>query len=105
MFLSEATPKFRGRESTVLEKIAEILSAAKKPVLKSQIMYKCKMSTASANIYLQLLIQSGLLDAYPPDTKRLRGPKLNRRVVYQTSRKGFEFLNRYQRLVALMEEK
>jgi predicted transcriptional regulator len=105
MFLSEATPKFCGRESTVLEKIAEILSATKKPMLKSQIMYKCKLPSAATNIYLQQLILSGLLDAYPADTKHLGGPKLNSRMTYQTSTKGIEFLNRYRQLVALMEEK
>jgi predicted transcriptional regulator len=89
----------------MLEKVAEILSAAKKPLLKSQLMYRCKLPSAAANIYLQQLIQSGLLEAYPADTKHLSGPKLNSRVFYQTSRKGFEFLNRYRRLIALMEEK
>jgi predicted transcriptional regulator len=88
----------------VLEKIAEILSATKKPMLKSQIKFKCKLPSAAANIYLQQLILSGLLDAYPADTKHLSGPKLNSRVVYQTSMKGIEFLNQYQQLVALMSE-
>jgi predicted transcriptional regulator len=105
MFLSEAAPKFCGRESTVLEKIAEILSVAKKPLLKSRIMFKCKLPSATANIYLQQLIESGLLDAYPADTKHLSGPKLNSRVVYQTSRKGIEFLEHYRQLIAFMEEK
>jgi predicted transcriptional regulator len=92
-------------KEAMLEKIAEILSAAKKPLLKSQIGYKCKLPSASANIYLQQLVESGLLDAYPADTKHLSGPKLNSRVFYQTSRKGFDFLNSYRRLIALMEAK
>ena len=89
----------------MLEKIAEILSAAKKPLLKSQLMYKCKLPSASANIYLQQLIESGLLDAYPADTKHMPGPKLNSRVDYQTSKKGLEFLECYQQLVALLEKR
>jgi predicted transcriptional regulator len=105
MFLSVVASKFLWERKRMLEKIAEILSATKKPLLKSQIMYKCKLPSATANLYLQQLIQSGLLDAYPADTKHLSGPKLNNRVVYQTSRKGIEFLERYRQLVALMEEK
>lgn len=92
-------------EKAMLEKIAEILSATKKPLLKSQIMQKCKLTTVSVNIYLEQLIRNGLLDAYPADTTHLSGPKLNNRMVYQTSRKGIEFLECYKRLIALMEEK
>jgi predicted transcriptional regulator len=88
----------------VLEKIAEILSAAQKPLLKSQIMQKCQMCSAYANVYFKQLIQSGLLDIYPADTKHLTGSKLNRRVVYQTSRKGIEFLKCYEQLIALMSQ-
>jgi predicted transcriptional regulator len=87
----------------MLEKIAELLTVATKPVLKSRIMEKCTLATRQLH-YIDQLVEAGLLDAYPAiDLKHISGPKNRRRMVYQTSVKGKEFLKRYNDLLTLLE--
>lgn len=92
------------REATMLEKIAEILTVVKQqPTLKDHIISKCTLSSSTFNQYIKLLLENGLLDAYPAvNLKHTPGPKNHRRTIYQTSQKGKEFLKQYQNLVTLL---
>jgi len=88
----------------VLEKIAEILTLAKQPILKDHIMRKCNLSSLLYERYINQLLELGLLDVYPAiDLKGVRGPKSHHRMIYQTSQKGLEFLKRYRELLTLLE--
>ena len=87
-----------------MDKFAEILTVAKQPALKSQIIQKCGLSNETFNQYIHRLLESGLLDAYPAiDLKHMSGPKSHHRMVYQTSKKGMEFLKRYNELLTLLK--
>lgn len=84
--------------------MAEILTVAKRPVLKDHIIHKCGLSSLQRDRYLNILLEAGLLDAYPAiDLKHVGGPKTRRRMICQTSQKGLEFLKRYNELLSLME--
>ena len=88
----------------LIEKIAEILTVAKQPCLKDHIICKCCSSSRSFKEYLDLLLENGLLDAYPVlNSKHLSGRPTKRRMIYQTSKKGLEFLERYKELLTLLE--
>jgi predicted transcriptional regulator len=91
-------------KTIMLEKIVEILTVARQPVLKCHIMSKCAFSSRTFRPYITLLIQSGLLDAYPAIDLRLSGhPTTRHRMIYQTNKKGMEFLKRYNELLMLLE--
>lgn len=88
----------------MLEKIAEILTAAKNPTLKDPLRHACNLSSLTFNEYVtQLLLPHGLLDAYPAVNLRIPGPQNRHRMIYQTSQKGKEFLKRYNDLLTLLE--
>ena len=87
-----------------IEKIAEILTVAKQPCLRDHIICKCSFRSYTFKPYLNLLLENGLLDAYPVlNSKHLSGRPTKRRMTYQTSQKGLEFLKRYNELLTLME--
>jgi len=86
----------------MLEKIATILAVATKPALKSHIIAKCTLVDNQVR-YITELVEAGLLDAYPAIDLKLPGPRNHHRMVYQTSRKGKEFLKQYNDLVRLLE--
>ena len=94
---------FYGKGLKLMEKFAEILIVAKQPVLKDHIMRKCSLSTAYFDIYINQLLESGMLNAYPALDPHIPGPKTRHRMIYQTSTKGIEFLKRYNELLTLME--
>jgi predicted transcriptional regulator len=88
----------------MLEKIVDILTVAKNPILKWPLMRACSLSSLTFNKYVTQLLQRGLLDAYPAvNLKHTSGPKNHRRMIYQTSQKGLEFLKRYNELLTLLE--
>jgi len=87
----------------MMDKFAEILTVAKQPALKQHIIQKCSLSNESFNNRIHQLLQSGLLDAYPALDLHTPGPKTRRRMIYQTSQKGKEFLKRYNELLTLLE--
>ncbi|UCE29919.1 MAG: hypothetical protein JSV85_02310 [Candidatus Bathyarchaeota archaeon] len=69
--------------------IAEILDIAKDGALKTQIMYKANLSFAQLNTYLNLLLETELLEL----TKR------NRKSIYQTTKKGVEYMQNYKEII------
>lgn len=87
-----------------IEKIAQILTVAEKPVLQTRILVKCSLSTKMTRQYLRQLLDSRLLECYPTENmKGLTGYKSKKRMIYQTSQKGKEFLRLYNELAALMQ--
>lgn len=88
---------------TVLEKIAEILNVARKPVLKDHLMRTCGLNGRQFKKYVMgLLLPCGLLDLYPAENRGIPGPKSHHRMLYQTSKKGEIFLERYSELQRLL---
>lgn len=87
----------------MLEKIAEILTVAKQPALKDQIMRQCKLTSHAFAVYTKPLIECELLRASPPLNLSLPGNPGKHRMIYQTTDKGIEFLKRYKALISLME--
>jgi len=86
-----------------IEKIAEILTATKQCALKHHIIQKCHLSNESFDQYIHQLLQYGLLNAYPAiDLRHVAGPKTRHRMIYQTSRKGQQFLMIYDPLMQLL---
>ncbi len=87
-----------------LKKIAEILTVAKQPVLKYHIQRKCNLSGSTLTEHINLLLENGLLDAYPAiNLKHTPGRKNHHRMIYQTSRKGRLFLKQYNELLMLLQ--
>ncbi|NIR86749.1 hypothetical protein GWO13_03935 [Candidatus Bathyarchaeota archaeon] len=74
--------------------MAEVLGVTMDGALKTQIMYKANLSFAQLNDYLSLLLELGLL----------KMNKKNKRTIYKTTRKGFEFLKSYDEIIALLNE-
>ncbi|AIF83335.1 putative transcriptional regulator [Candidatus Nitrososphaera evergladensis SR1] len=73
--------KFRSR----VDIAAEILDAAKDGQLKTRIMYESHTSVKQLNPYLDLLIESELLEYLPEER------------IYRTTEKGNRFLDGYQK--------
>jgi predicted transcriptional regulator len=90
-------------EEMKMEKVVQILEVTRQPVLKCHITGKCNLSSFTFTNYISLLLQSGLLNAYPAIDLRLVGRPTRRRMIYQTSIKGKEFLKRYNDLLTLLE--
>jgi predicted transcriptional regulator len=84
-----------------LEKFAEILTVAEQPALKTEIIQKCTLSSAAFNKYVHILIQSGMLNAYP--AVNLHASSRRQRIIYQTTDKGKQFLKRFNGLLAMLE--
>lgn len=87
----------------MLEKIAQILTVAQQPALQNHILVKCALSMARFKQYIAELLKAGLLDAYPTVNMKLPGRRGNNRMLYQTSRKGKEFLRLYNELASLLQ--
>jgi len=86
----------------VLEKIAEILTVARKPMLKHPLLSACNLPSGSK--YVQKLVQWELLDIYPAVGSKFSGRRTRHRMLYQTSQKGELFLKLYKGLTSLMSE-
>jgi len=87
----------------MLEKIAQILTVANQPVLKSAIIQKCGLSSLQWTRYINQLLEAGLVDVYPAIDLKGTPDKNHRRMTYQTSRKGKLFLQLYNGLTMLLE--
>ena len=83
------------RKRSDIDIMANILSAAKKGTKKTRIMYRCNLSHSQLQIYLQLLREMGFLASH----SKKEGAKLN---YFETTSKGFEFLDAYRALKSLM---
>ena len=89
--VSETKSSHRGR----LDIIASILNSAGKGVRKTAIMYKCNLSFRQLEIYLRFLEKKALLKAF----LRRESPKQK---VFETTKRGMDFLKAYRSLEALM---
>jgi len=69
--------------------IAEILDIAKDSALKTQIMYKANLSFAQLNTYLNLLLETQLLEKI----------KKGRKTIYKTTQKGNEYMQSYKEII------
>ena len=75
--------------------VASILNEAQKGAKKTRIMYGCNLSYGQLQRYLKLLLGLGLLRSV---SKRGSG----KTDCFETSAKGFAFLDAYRTLKALM---
>jgi len=82
----------RGRRSS-LDVIADILDAARRGVKKTHVMYRCSMSFAQLEKYLDLTLNTRLLVVENDQPH----------ILFKTSGKGRTFLKAYENLKALME--
>ena len=93
-----------------LDIIANILNATEKDVLKDHILQKCNMSRQQFDKYIELLLQNGLVDAFPAvelravkfNSYHMPGAKNKRRMIYHISEAGKQFLTLYSELSALV---
>jgi predicted transcriptional regulator len=90
---SDAHRLFRKRSD--IDIMANILSVAKKGAKKTRVMYRCNLSHSQLQVYLQILSEMGFLASHP----KKEGVKLN---YFETTSKGFKFLDAYQVLKSLM---
>ena len=91
----------RGR----LDIIANILTIAEKDVLESHIMLKCSLSPKQFDEYIQMLLETGLIDAFPVvNLRHMSEPKNRRRMIFHTSKTGNQFLKLYSELYTLVNK-
>jgi predicted transcriptional regulator len=88
---SEVRSSHRGR----LDIIANILASAGSGVRKTAIMYKCNLSFRQLEVYLKFLERKALLKTF----LRRESPKQR---VFETTKRGMDFLKAYRSLEALM---
>ena len=69
--------------------IAEILDIAKDGALKTQIMYKANLSFSQSNTYINLLL----------DTQLLELTQKNGKSIYRTTEKGVEYMHSYKEVI------
>ena len=72
--------------------MAEILEIAKNRALKTQIMYKSRLSFTQINDYLRFMLKINLLKKVKQDDKN----------IYRATKKGLDFLQRYHELAKLL---
>jgi len=72
--------------------MAEILEIAKDRARKTQIMYKSRLSFTQINDYLRFMLKINLL----------KKVKQNDKIIYRTTGKGLDFLQRYHELAELL---
>jgi len=90
----------RGR----LDIAASILTATQKDALKDSIRQKCNMSSKQFNEYIKILLENGLIDAFPAvNLKHTCGPKNKRRTIFHIAQTGKRFLKLYSELYALVD--
>ena len=88
-----------------IDVIISILNAAEKDVLQDRIIQKCNLTTKRCDEYVQMLLQKGLLDAFPLiNLRHMSGRSSKRRMTYRTSKGGQKFLRLYSELYALVDK-
>lgn len=75
--------------------MAAILNQATEDTRKTRIMYRCNLSHRQLRSYLKLLLGMGLLKSFSEKEK-------SDTELFETTRKGKEFLLAYRKLKALM---
>lgn len=74
--------------------IACILENATGQSRKTNLIYKCNLSLAQCNLYLDLLNEAGLLRKNNPENK----------IVFATTEKGKTFLKDYKKLKTILDK-
>lgn len=74
--------------------IADILKAARKGVLKTEVMYKAGLSFPQLGGYLSLLARLGLIEVSAKNGK----------LAYKTTAKGIRYLKCYEEISHLLKE-
>jgi predicted transcriptional regulator len=69
--------------------IAEMLDIAKDGALKTQIMYKANLSFSQLNTYLELLLETELLEIMEKGGK----------TIYKTTKKGCKYIEHYKEII------
>jgi predicted transcriptional regulator len=69
--------------------IAEILDIAKDGALKTQIMYRANLSFSQLNTYLNLMLETQLLER----------ENRSRKTIYKTTEKGVEYMQNYKEII------
>jgi predicted transcriptional regulator len=82
-----------GRRSDI-EIIADILAKTKKVARKTRIMYNCNLSYKQLKLYINFLLEIGLLDSHSDESSNSSSFKI--------TSKGSKFLSAYSKLKALM---
>ena len=91
----ELTHSRRIRKRSDIDIMARILNEAHKGAKKTHIMYRCNLSHRQLQVYLKLLLGIELLVS--------RSEKDNSELdLFETTAKGFKFLDAYRTLKALM---
>jgi len=74
--------------------IADILTVAKKVTGKTRIMYNCNLSYRQLKLYINFLLEIGLLDSHFENKSH--------RISFRITSKGLKFIGAYSKLIALM---
>jgi len=77
--------------------IANILNAAEGGAKKTHIMYRCNLSFRQLHVYLDLLVERGLLKSTP----RRKAENIESKV-YETTAKGKAFIQAYRSIRAIL---
>ena len=81
----------RDRRRSRMDIISSILEAATNGTKKTRIMYRAALNFRQMQKYVPLLVERGLL----------QNTKLDKHTVYKTTRKGLDFLRKYEELTKL----
>lgn len=84
--------KSKRRDQLVI--MAEIVDISKKGTTKTDIMFKANLSFSQLNQYLTLLTQTSFLE------KLL----INRKEIYKTTKKGYEFMEKQYQVINFINE-
>lgn len=86
--------------------MAAILNVASAPALKTEIRMKCGLSGRQYDEFMKLLLESGLLDAFPQvENKKVPGRKSKRKTMYVRTDAGNKFLSLYSEMTILIKPK
>ncbi len=77
--------------------MANMLNAAEDGAKKTHIMYKCNLSFRQLHVYLNFLIERGLLKATPAKSR-----ERNDSSTYETTAKGRTFIQAYRNIRAIL---
>jgi predicted transcriptional regulator len=83
------TKEYRGRHEIIAQMLQTASNNGSQGVSKTTIMYKSFLSYAQLKEYLSLLIENGLLEALPLQSRNSR----NEKSTYKITQKGLRFLH------------
>ena len=87
-----------------LDIIANMLTATEKDALKGHIIDTCHLSSKQFNEYMEILLENGLIDAFPAvNLRHISGAKNRRRKIFHITQTGKQFLKLYSELYALVD--